>query len=105
MPTINLNYIRYMIDIIKENKFEGVAACNNYGQIEPLYAFYSTDMLSTFRAELEKSNLRILDAMEHCNIHYVKHEKVREYCKDLSIFTNLNYKSDLDFLEKVFDRQ
>jgi molybdenum cofactor guanylyltransferase len=103
MPRINLNYIRYMIDIMKENKFDGVAACNNREQIEPLYAFYSTDMISTFEAELEKSNFRILDATRHFNVHYVKDEKVREYCDDLSVFANLNYKSDLDFLEKVFN--
>jgi molybdenum cofactor guanylyltransferase len=105
MPRINLNYIRYMMDIIKENKFDGVAAFGNHGKIEPLYAFYSTDMLSSFKNELEKNNFRILDTMRHCNIHYVEAEKVREYCEDLSIFTNLNYKSDLVFLEKVFNRQ
>ena len=90
-----------MIDIIKDEKVEGVAAYNNCGQIEPLYAFYSTDIISIFKNELEKNNFRIFDAIKHCNMHYINDKKVREYCKDMSIFTNLNYKSDLAFLDKT----
>jgi molybdenum cofactor guanylyltransferase len=104
MPLINLNYIRYMKDIIIDEKFEGVAAYNSCGQIEPLHAFYSTYMTSTFRSELGKNNYRIMDALRHCHMHYVEDEKVREYCEDMSIFTNLNYTQDLKFLEKIYSK-
>ncbi len=104
MPIINQNYIRYMIESIKEKKVEGVAAYNNRQQIETLHAFYSTDMINTFRTNIENNSFRILDTIKHCNMYYVKDEKVREFSKDMSIFTNLNYKTDLSFLEQIFDK-
>lgn len=99
MPIINLNYIKYMMEVIKNKNVEGVAAYN-CGQLEPLYSFYSVDMISTFKDQLEKNNFKIFELISHCNMHYVIDEKVREYSKDMNIFTNLNYKSDLRHLQK-----
>jgi molybdopterin-guanine dinucleotide biosynthesis protein A len=99
MPMINLNYIKYMMELIKTKNVEGVATYN-CGKIEPLYAFYSIDMLCTFKDQLEKNNFKMFELISHCNMHYVKDEKVREYSKDMNIFTNLNCKSDLRHLQK-----
>jgi molybdenum cofactor guanylyltransferase len=100
MPNINLSYIKYMIELIKSENLEGVVSYN-VRQIEPLQAFYSKEMMSIFKHQLDVNNFKLLKVISYCNMHYVKDEIVRKYCKDMSIFTNLNYKSDLIFLEKA----
>jgi molybdopterin-guanine dinucleotide biosynthesis protein A len=101
MPIINLDYIKYMMELIKRENVEGVASYNSK-YIEPLYAFYSTDMLDSFDLELNKNNFRLLDVVRNSKMHYVEEEKVNEYCKDMNIFTNLNYESDLTVLKNMF---
>lgn len=100
MPVINLAYIKYMEGLLKEHCYNGVASYNN-GYIEPLHAFYSKDMLLCIKSSLDKNNYKLLNVMNNCNMYYVKDEIVREYSKNMSIFTNLNYKSDLCFLKSA----
>jgi molybdenum cofactor guanylyltransferase len=101
MPVINLKYIKFMIEIIKSQGFNGVASYNS-GYIEPMYAFYSRSMLSTFKKELKENNFKLHNVINKCNMHIVIEEKVREFSSNMNIFTNLNYKSDLSFLESTF---
>jgi molybdopterin-guanine dinucleotide biosynthesis protein A len=98
MPFVNLDYIKYMMNCIEGQNFQGVVSCKG-GYVEPLYSFYSKEMMSTFRNELDKNNYKVFQVIKSCNFHYVKEEKIREYSKDMSIFANLNYKSDLGFLK------
>lgn len=101
MPVISLDYIKYMKELIKIQSLNGVAS-NNSGFIEPMYAFYSREMLSTFKNELKENNFKMLSVINKCNMYIVKDEKVREFSRNMNIFTNLNYKSDLSFLENAF---
>ena len=100
MPIINLDYIKYMIELIKSENVEGIVSYN-CKYIEPLYAFYSIDMISTFEKELKKNNLKLLDVIKSCKIHYIEEEKWRECCSGMDIFTNLNYESDLTTLRNI----
>jgi molybdenum cofactor guanylyltransferase len=100
MPVINAAYIKYMEELIKNRGFRGVASYNS-GYVEPLHAFYSKGMLSSFKNALNENNYKLLNVMNSCNMYYVKDEKVREYSKNMNIFTNLNYKSDLSFWESA----
>lgn len=100
MPVVNRNYIEYLMDTIKEKKVQG-AVSRNGDFIEPLYAFYSVDLINTFEKNLENKSFKIFEALVDCNILYVSDEKVREFSKDKSIFMNLNYLKDLDFLKKL----
>jgi molybdenum cofactor guanylyltransferase len=102
MPVLNVDYIKYMMELIESENIDGVASCNS-GDIEPLHAFYSKNMLPAINSQLDNKNFRLHYIIKQLNMKYVKDEIVREYCKDMSIFTNLNYKSDLAFLEKVFN--
>lgn len=104
MPVVNVNYIKYMIELIKSQKLKGVASYNS-GYVEPLHSFYSTEMLSTFNDAINKNNYKLLNVMSSCNMYYIKDEIVREYSKNMSIFTNLNYKSDLSFLESAITEE
>jgi len=101
MPIINLDYIRHMMDVIAKEGVEGVISRNS-SFIEPLYAFYSVDMIDTFENEINSNKLRLFDVISKSNIHYVADEKVREYSENMDIFTNINYQKDLNILEKFF---
>ena len=101
MPIINLDYIKYMMELIKRENAEGVATYNSK-YIEPLYAFYSIDMISTFERELKNNNFKLLDVIKSSKMHYIEECKWREYCSGMDIFTNLNYESDLIALKNIF---
>ena len=101
MPIINLEYIKYMMQLIKNEKIEGVVTYN-CKYIEPLYAFYSIDMISTFEDEIQKHKFKILDVIKNSKMYYVEEKKARQYSSNMDIFTNLNYTSDLSILKNIF---
>ncbi|MBZ9686167.1 molybdenum cofactor guanylyltransferase [Clostridium estertheticum] len=101
MPIINLNYIKYMMELIKSENVDGVVSYNSK-YIEPLYAFYSIDMIDTFERELKKNNFKLLDVIKSSRMYYIEENKWREYCSGMDVFTNLNYESDLTALKNIF---
>ena len=101
MPIINLDYIKYMMELIKSEDLEGVVSYKSE-YVEPLYAFYSIDMINTFEKEIKKNNFRLLDIIKSSKTHYIEEKKWREYCNNVDIFTNLNYESDLTVLKNIF---
>ena len=101
MPIISLDYIKYMMELLKTENAEGVVSYNSKF-IEPLYAFYSVDMIDTFERELKKNNFKLLDVIKSCKMHYIEEETWRQYCSGMDIFTNLNYESDLTVLKNIF---
>lgn len=101
MPIINLDYIKYMMELIKSENVQGVVSFKSE-YVEPLYAFYSIDMISTFEKAIKKNNFRLLDIIKSSKMHYIEEKKWREHCNNMDIFTNLNYESDLTVLENIF---
>lgn len=103
MPIINLDLIQYMMEQINLHKSDG-AVCYNSNFIEPMYAFYSINMLDIIDEEIKEGNYRLLNIIRKSKMHYVDDKIVQEICKDMNVFTNLNYKEDLHVLEKVFSK-
>jgi molybdopterin-guanine dinucleotide biosynthesis protein A len=101
MPIINLDFIKYMMDIIKNENVQGVVSYNDQ-YIEPLYAFYSIDMINKFEMELNKKSYKLHDVIKNSNIYFIEETKWRECCGNVNIFTNLNYKCDLTALKNIF---
>jgi len=101
MPVINLDYIKYMMELIKNENVEGVVSYNSK-YIEPLYAFYSTDMIDAFEKEIMKNNYRLHDVIKNSRMYYIEEKKWKEYCNGMDIFTNMNYESDLTALKNIF---
>jgi len=101
MPVINLDFIKHMMDMLAQEGGDGVISRNG-SFLEPLYAFYSVDMTSIFEEVIEEGKLRLFDVISRSNIHYVEDEKVREYSKNMDVFTNINYQNDLDRLGNFF---
>ena len=100
MPIVNTSYIKYMMEIIKEKSVDGVISCNS-SFIEPLYAFYSVNMIITFEGEIKNNNLRLFDVINKSKINYVEEEIVKKYSKNMDIFTNINYKNELAQLNNI----
>jgi molybdenum cofactor guanylyltransferase len=100
MPVIDLDYIKHMMEIIKNLDVDGVVSRHS-SHIEPLYAFYSVNMIDAFENEIEKNNLRIFDVISRSKIHFVEYDIVEERCMDKDVFSNINYKTDLALLEKM----
>ena len=101
MPIVNLDYIKYMMEVIKSENVDGVVSYNSK-YIEPLYAFYSTDMIDAFETGLKNNNYKLHDVIKASNMYYVEETKWRQYCSGMDIFTNLNYESDLTVLKNIF---
>ena len=101
MPIINSDYINYMMKILKSNNVQGVVSYNSK-YIEPLYAFYSIDMITAFETEIKKNNYKLHDVIRNSKMHYVEESIWRKCCGANDIFTNLNYKSDLTVLKNIF---
>jgi len=101
MPIISLDYIKYMMELIKRENVQGVVSYNSK-YVEPLYAFYSIDMIDAFEIELKKNNYKLLDVINSSKMYYVEETKWRDHCRGIDVFTNLNYKSDLAALKNIF---
>jgi molybdopterin-guanine dinucleotide biosynthesis protein A len=101
MPFINIDFIKHMMKLIKDENVEGVVSIkSNY--VEPLYAFYSISMLNRFESHIKQQSFKLLNVINESRIYYIEEREVKKFSSDLNIFTNLNYKSDLAALEKIF---
>ncbi|AZV57080.1 molybdenum cofactor guanylyltransferase [Clostridium sp. AWRP] len=95
MPFVNLEYIKYMMNFTKEKNFHVIMA-HNGKDIEPLYSFYSKDLVPYFKRGIDAGRLSIRKIIEGTNIKYIPETIKEKYDNSLGMFTNLNYKSDLD---------
>lgn len=101
MPIINIEYIKYMMEIIKEEKYDCVIPRHDKW-VEPLYAFYSKGLIKNFEEGITNNNLALYDIIKDSRLHYISEDITQTYSKDLDIFTNLNYIKDLEILKKIY---
>jgi len=101
MPVVNIDFIKYMMELIQLKQVEGTVACKSEF-IEPLYAFYSKSMIEKIENQINNQNYKLLQIIDSSKIHYIEESEVRKYSSNLEIFTNLNYKEDLSLLNKIF---
>ncbi|NMM64873.1 molybdenum cofactor guanylyltransferase [Clostridium sp. P21] len=101
MPIVNLEYIKYMMKIAEESDCDCVLPRNGKW-IEPMYAFYSKDLIKDFEKGIDNNNLLLYDIIKSSRIHYIPEEVTRSYSKDLEMFVNLNYVKDLEILKKIY---
>lgn len=104
MPFVNVEHIRFKMAMIKGKEKEGSPVDGlipKKGELfEPLYGFYSADIAAVFEKELLKGTTKILDVIKNCNMLYLEDEYSRQFDKNLSMFTNLNYREDFDGVVK-----
>lgn len=104
MPNINLDYIEYMKDELKELK---VKACvTRFGEwIEPFNAFYSKDMIEDIEEHLSNNRRSVNSLLSNLTVHYIEEEKAREFSPNWDMFLNLNTKEELNDYLRLIDSQ
>lgn len=95
MPNINLRYIDYMVGKIENTDYKGcITKLEDW--IEPMYAFYSKDLVKDIETYLSNNKRAIFPFLKEQNIYYVEEEQARKYSENWEIFQNLNTKEDLE---------
>ena len=104
MPNINMEYIRYMKEELKE--LDVKACVTRFGEwIEPFNAFYSKEMIGDIENHLLMGKKSVNSLIAKLPVHYIEEEKAREFSPNWDMFLNLNTKEDLnDFLKTMNDR-
>lgn len=100
MPVINIGFIGYMSKMLNSESADGIVPIKS-DYIEPLYAFYSTRMIERFEHYIKEGNFKLHNVIQESHMHYIQESEVRGFSSDMSIFTNLNYKTDLVMLQKI----
>ncbi len=101
MPNVNLDYIRYMKDILRH--MDACACITRFGDwIEPFNAFYSRKLKKQIEEHLLNNKRSINSLLEKVKVHYITEEEARKFSPNWDMFLNLNTKEDLnDFLSNI----
>ncbi|KRQ87136.1 putative molybdenum cofactor guanylyltransferase [Caloramator mitchellensis] len=103
MPFVNIDYINYMKNILINKKCD--CLITKKGEwIEPLFAFYSKDMIEIFKKNIERENYKLFDVIKESNYYAIEEKEAKKFSADLDMFFNLNYQKDLEVLFKRFRR-
>jgi hypothetical protein len=78
---------------------------NRAGSKEQLYSNIFDIESELIKNALSENNYKLLNVMINCNMHNINNKKIKEFSKDMNIFTNLNYQSDLNFLNNQFSEE
>ncbi|WP_353096962.1 molybdenum cofactor guanylyltransferase [Tissierella praeacuta] len=98
MPNINMEYIRYMREIINDKEIDACVTLNK-NNIEPLHGFYSKGIIKDIEKHLLSNRRSINSLITKLNTHYVRESEFIKFSSNKEIFKNLNTKEDLeDFL-------
>ena len=94
MPNINMKYIKYMKEEIKE--LDVKACITRFGEaIEPFNAFYSKNIIKDIEKCLLQDKRSVNSLIKGLNIHYIDEKKAREFSPNWDMFLNLNTREDL----------
>jgi len=99
MPIVNLDYIRYMMALLKKNNTDAVVTQARIG-IEPFNGFYSRDLIEPIELYLKGNKRDIKTLLETVDTTYIPYKKALKMSPDWSMFLNLNTKEDLEKYEK-----
>ena len=94
MPFLNSAHISFMKNKIENGEFPDACIPMNDSNIEPLYGFYSVNMIKMFDDEIDNGSYKIATILQKCNTMYLEEKNSRLFDNDLAMFTNLNYKKD-----------
>lgn len=97
MPNINLDYIRYMKNAIKDLDVDAcITKVGHKLRPEHLNAFYSRDLVDEIEKLFLEDRRAIVYLTDKVNTFYVEEKDARKYSPNLEMFFNLNTKEDLD---------
>jgi molybdenum cofactor guanylyltransferase len=92
MPFINLNLIKFMIDVAEG--YDLVAYLEE-NRPELLHAIYSRNCLTPMEILIRNNNLRIIGILPYIKVRYLKPEEVDRFDTHRLSFFNINTEADL----------
>lgn len=95
MPVVNLPFIRYMKQRLRETG-ASICACKLHDRMETFNTFYSRDLLPDVTHRLETGNsslFRFIDGNQPC---VIRKEDAAHFDQTLSMFTNINTRSEYE---------
>lgn len=106
MPFINLEYMKYMMDLIKQQDDNIDGIITKLGKwIEPFNAFYSKNLIGRIEENIQKDKRQINMLLQDSNVIYVSEEKAREFSPGWEMFTNINTIKDYESLMKHLSKK
>ncbi|MDR2167821.1 MAG: molybdenum cofactor guanylyltransferase [Clostridiales bacterium] len=98
MPLLNPDHILHMKSLVEKHAPDALIPMNS-GFAEPLYAFYSVDVLEIFACEIEKGEYAMRKILTKFDTFYMDECESRKFDANLAMFTNLNYPEELSKYE------
>jgi len=107
MPFINLNYLKYMMELIEQHEGKVDGVITRLGEwIEPFNAFYSRSLLDRIEENMGKGKRQISALLKESNALYVSEAKAREFSPGWEMFTNVNTLEDYEgIMKQLMNRQ
>jgi molybdenum cofactor guanylyltransferase len=102
MPFLNLNLLRYMVDLT--TGYDAVVP-RSYGDVlEPLHAVYTRNCISKIELLLKQDRLSILELFPLIKVKYVENTEINKFDSEHLSFFNVNTEADLQAGKKLADR-
>ncbi|MCM8804995.1 MAG: molybdenum cofactor guanylyltransferase [Candidatus Omnitrophica bacterium] len=92
LPFINVDFIRYMINIKKD--YDVLVPVYN-GNFEVLHSIYTKNILNTIENLIKEKNFKVKEILKKVNVRYIEENQIKKICKDENIFFNLNTEENL----------
>ena len=102
MPNINMDYVRFMKQTIKDKDVDGCVT-NFQDWIEPFSSFYSRDIVDDIERHLKSNKRSINSLLPSLNIHYIEEDKARDFSPNWDMFLNLNTREDLNLYLEIYE--
>ena len=102
MPFLNLDLIRYMIDLPRDYDIL-IPKLGEY--IEPLHAIYSRKCLQPIERVLKAGHIKVTDFFDEVLVRYVPEEVIDRYDSDHRSFFNINLPDQLREARTIINRQ
>lgn len=108
MPFVDIDHIREMKVALEAGVYQGAVAINNKF-IEPFFSFYSKELLISIQNSIAEGRYQINQLIRQSNFLYLEEAfwKKAELgrAENQNIFSNLNYKSDIDLIRQAYGEE
>jgi molybdopterin-guanine dinucleotide biosynthesis protein A len=101
MPFLNIDLLRYLIDI--SEGFD-VVIPRIGDKVEPLHAVYSKNCLTVLESQLGEGRLKISDLFAEVKVKYVDREEIEKLDPKHLSFINVNSEADMRKAESIFEK-
>ena len=104
MPSVNLDYIRYMKEKIRETSPKACVTKDEDGHIEVFNGFYSKELYENIKSQLSEDKRAVNALLKSVDTLYISSTKAKVYSPDYAMFKNLNTKEELEnYISQIKD--